>query len=327
MRVFPCALMMLGLAASGLAGQEPGPEPIVQVGVFSTNAEGRTTAAAFDTAPDLSSTVYVGRSLCQLGAGSRQPPSDAIGAWRFSARVISQTPDLAVIEVTWRRLIDNGVALAGADTAVQLTLLAGERAALDRAVPVSPGSCDAVDVAFEARYTPHAFRGAARRVFGAAGAARGAVVRMSGSGSAGAGGASGTSHRAFDVDLWLVHSVPGRDDRVLHQALPVTEAGAAFAFAPVTVETADGPASVQVTGTLALPRAERLVFSTARTIQLVQSSGPPRDQAAPRAGSRQIVEHVPGPEEVLAFEMPPVELKGGRTLPDRFSVRLRVTPR
>lgn len=38
-----------------------------------------------------------------------------------------------------------------------------------------------------------------------------------------AGRGSGAPHRAFDVDLWLVHSVPGRDDRVLHQVLPVNE--------------------------------------------------------------------------------------------------------
>lgn len=95
----------------------------------------------------------------------------------------------------------------------------------------------------------------------------------------------------------------------------------------MTVETPDGPASEQVTGTLGLPRAERLVFSTARTIRFAPASGPPRDQAPPRAGSSQIVERVPGPEEVLAFEMPPVALKGGRVLPDRFAVRVRVTPR
>jgi hypothetical protein len=58
--------------------------------------------------------------------------------------------------------------------------------------------------------------------------------------------------------------VPGRDDRVVHQVLPVTEAGAAFAFVPVTGETPDGPASLQGTGTVALPGAERLVFSTTR---------------------------------------------------------------
>jgi hypothetical protein len=36
---------------------------------------------------------------------------------------------------------------------------------------------------------------------------------------------------------------------------------------------------------------------------------------------------MPGPEEVLSFEMPPIRLHGGVELPDRISVRLQIRPR
>ena len=36
---------------------------------------------------------------------------------------------------------------------------------------------------------------------------------------------------------------------------------------------------------------------------------------------------MPGPEEVLSFEMPPITLNGQPVAPDQLSVRLKIKPR
>jgi hypothetical protein len=36
---------------------------------------------------------------------------------------------------------------------------------------------------------------------------------------------------------------------------------------------------------------------------------------------------MPGPEEVLSFEMPPITLNGQQAAPDQLSVRLTIAPR
>ncbi|HSC25748.1 MAG TPA: hypothetical protein VLD67_00655 [Vicinamibacterales bacterium] len=333
MRIFVlAAAIAIGHGSSAQAQQRHPPEPIVQIGVFSSNADGRNVASAFDTEPDLSSIVYVGRTVCHLGAGYRQPPADATGAWRFSGRMISKTPEEAVVQVTWQRLVENGNPANAGEISVQLTLLAGERVVLDPVAPVYESSCEAITAAFEARYMPR-LSGSRTRMFGVG---AGSAVSGGGSASAGTGLASGGAGaavrrhrdetRLFDIHLWLVHGFPGREDSVVHSVLRVTEQGGEFAFAPVAVETPTGPATLQVTGIIELPGGSRFVFSTNRTIRFGRSGQPPRDPAPARAGSSRIVDRLPGPDEVLSFEMPPVQLNDGQTLPDQFSVRVRVRP-
>ena len=131
------------------------------------------------------------------------------------------------------------------------------------------------------------------------------------------------------VNLWLVHSAPGRDDEVLHQVLSAPHEGAAFAFAPVTINGPGGPATVQVTGsfmvrTNAESGDQQLVFVTNRRV--TRGTGQPRD-AADQAGTSRIVNKMPGPDDVLSFEMPALRAIDGRpALPDRFSLRVRIAP-
>ena len=135
----------------------------------------------------------------------------------------------------------------------------------------------------------------------------------------------------FDVNLWLVRSVPGQPDEVNHATLRMNESGASFSFAPVAVTTSRGQAFVQVTGNLAVVRGtsgeEQLVFSTSRRVGLTSPSQAPRDSAPDSSGTSRIINRMPGPEEVLSFEMPPITLNGQQAAPDQLSVRLKIAPR
>jgi hypothetical protein len=218
-----------------------------------------------------------------------------------------------------------------------------------------PG-CPTVAVGFEARYAPRfsgmgfpaggvgSGGGSGRGSGGSGGAAVtvnvGAVARGGGFGTSvavpQAGGEGGGIRSAagsglFDVNLWLVRVVPGRPDEVTHSLLRMNETGASFSFAPIAVTTSRGEAIVQVTGTLAVVRGtsgeEQLLFSTSRRLGLTAPGQAPRDKAPDSYGESRLINRMPGPEEVLSFEMPPITLNGRQAAPDQFSVRLKIAPR
>jgi hypothetical protein len=351
------ASIVAGSAAPAGAQTANADEPIVQVGLFSYRADGTVQGSAYDNEPSLSSVVYVSGSFCQMGAGNGPLPASAADAWRFSGRVVSRTAEEAVVQVDWQRILENGGSTSTPGGSVQLTLKAGDQVLLDSLLPRTPTSCSIAGVNFEARYRPR-FSDFPRlkqpRVVsgaraggggmgggtgsgggrGAAGTGSGAVGISRGSGSPTTSGAGGgfriiPGARMLAVNLWLVHSVPGREDEVLHQELRAPYEGAAFAFAPVTIDGPGGPASVQVTGSFAVPTNsetgnQHLVFMTSRRV--TRGDDQPRD-TADTAGSSRIVNVMPGPDAVLSFEMPPMRSINGRpAAPDRFSVRVRITP-
>jgi hypothetical protein len=54
---------------------------------------------------------------------------------------------------------------------------------------------------------------------------------------------------------------------------------------------------------------------------------PPRDAAAPDPeGRASVTRPLPGPDDVLEFEMPPIALRGLPVPSDTFAVRLRLKP-
>ena len=169
------------------------------------------------------------------------------------------------------------------------------------------------------------------RIGGAGGSVVGTGVGISGSGGASALAGPGL----FDVNLWLVRSVPGQTDEVTHSTLRMNQDGASFAFPPVAVDTSEGTTMVQVTGSLAVTQTDngeqQLVFSTGRRItnrrDTTTTVGPPRDHGADVQGIGRTTNPLPGPEEVLSFEMPPITLNGRQAAPDQFSVRLKIAPR
>jgi hypothetical protein len=134
------------------------------------------------------------------------------------------------------------------------------------------------------------------------------------------------------ADLWLVHSSPGKDDEVLQASTIARPGGGDFAFAPVTIQTKTGAVAVRVTGTLELgvdaDGQSRFVFGATRRVMFTPSTRAPRDRTVPvdSGGVANTVLAIPGPDEVLSFEMPPIDAAGVPQMPDHFAIRVRLSP-
>ncbi len=353
MKLAALVTLLVAAPAGAAAQTQAAQEPIVQVGIYGYGPDGSIAVAAYDTWPDLTSTVYI--HGCGMGAGNRQPPAGATDVWQFTGKVLSSTSEQAVIQLVWRRPIVRGRPVDGNQSSTQLTLRAGEVVQLDQAGIDEKPNCPAKAVAFEARYTPR-FSGmgfpaggvgsGGSGVSGGTGVVSGKVtstMRPAGAGGFGtsvsisqAGGDSAASPATgaglFDVNLWLVRAVPGRPDEVTHfPLLRMNQTGASFAFTPVAVTTSRGEAMVQVTGSLAVVRGtsgeNQLVFSTSRRVSPSATGQAPRDGSLDSQGMSRIVNRMPGPEEALSFEFPPLKINGELVAPDQFAVRLKIAPR
>jgi hypothetical protein len=332
-----------GGRAAGTSPQPTG-DPVVQVGVFSYQPDGSRAGAAFDTDPNLRSTVYLGSSFCQLGAGDNPAPDHATHAWRFSGKIVSKSADEAVVQLTWQRVLDQGQPATVPEGTVQLTLRNGDRVPLDTVMSQSQSACAVTNAVFEARYMARPFgifkSGPGQKPVDVTGTtiSFGAGGRAT-TGSVSVRNANGTKVRSneaarvpqpgrtFTVELWLVHSVPGKPDEVLHQTLRVSDDGTPFEFAPVTIETGNGSA-VQVTGSVATPGGDKLIFIANRKVTIFARSGErPRDGAFDSQGTSRTIRQLPSPTDVLSFEMPPIRVTAnGSPIADQFAVRVRVTP-
>ena len=89
---------------------------------------------------------------CLMGAGNRPAPADATDVWQFAGKVLSSTPEQAVVQLEWRRTVANGVRIDGGESSQQLTLRFGEPVQLDQAGMEGKPGCPTVAVGFEARY-------------------------------------------------------------------------------------------------------------------------------------------------------------------------------
>ena len=312
------------MAASGAASAQPSTDaqPTVEIGLFGYNVEGTSTSAAWDNEPSLSSTVYANGTLCRVGAGDRTPPPDAAHAWKFSGSIVSKTADEVVLQLRWQRLLDRGQAVAGPVHDVQLTLRKGERVALDSVIPES-SACSSATAAFEVRYGPRLW-GKTTIVRPGAGADR--RPSESASGGAAASGKVAAGPRSpvslTQVDLWLVHQVPGQPEAVFHQVVRPQQNQAEFAFAPVTITTPSGQANVHVTGSLRVSPSRQLIFFTNRRVSYPGQA----DSATNTSGAGKIVRDIPSTEEVISFNMPPIRTAGTpAALPDQFSIRFRTS--
>jgi hypothetical protein len=162
---------------------------------------------------------------------------------------------------------------------------------------------------------------------GAGGGARVVSSGGGGGGGTGSGGGIGTGSAAaalYDVDLWLVQTPASGAEKVTHATMRLDRTGGSLQFGPVTVATPQGTATVQVRVSIALPggdgAGQQVAFTASRSVLFTPSGRPPRD---PLTSSGTTTSALPGPNEVLSFEMPPVTIPGGPSIDERFSVRVR----
>jgi len=353
-------LMVVAQAASGTQSQAAG-TPILQVGVFSIGPDGKQQAAAYETSLATESVQYIAN--CGLGGGNRPVPDRATDAWRVSGKVERMTEDEAVVRIDWQRIRNAGAGSTSPGGSIQLTLHPGDRVPLDSATPDPTAGCGARTVSFEARFEPRPGWMVGPTIVRSgsvgAGGARGGGGAGQGSGVSGTGRAvhvetnvasssvaAGTVSQAdqaskpaaagnpirgdYDVDLFLVRSDtthPEQPDFNL-QGLILRKVGtASFVFSPFTIDTSAGPLSVQIRGSFRVTADQgspQLVFTTMRTVRS-SSNGPTRDGTSGSSGSSTTRSPMPGPDDVLSFELPPIRVpNSSTTLPDQYSVRVRI---
>ena len=352
--LFATALTLGQMTTS--AGQTPPDmsEPVVSFGLFRVQADGPPRGWASQSAgagrPQASGWVTI--SPCpDLGAArSGQPLSDAAtDVWRLSTHVTSISSDTATAQLTWERVRRNGREESGTPQSTTVTLERNERVRLEDIHVPANGQCEARTLALEAVFAAPAD---VMESIAAAGEARANAADSRAPGAPASAqerprifrmppNASGISRTAIAragepapttlmADLWLVRSVPGQPDETLHVTAPVIQIPVRFAFTPLVMQADGGEATVQVEGTVELgmsPGGEpRFFFSAGRRVGFIATNRPARDGASTNESSTKTSVRVPGPDEVISFELPPVQVPGGGEVPERLSIRVRLTP-
>ncbi len=130
------------------------------------------------------------------------------------------------------------------------------------------------------------------------------------------------------VDLWLVHTAPGQPDRTEHQQAQAAPFTRAATFPPSAITTSAGVFTITVEcyveDGLSPAGEPRLFVSASRKVSYAPSNGQARDVRPVIEGSIKTAVEKPGPNDVLAFELPVIQYPGAPSVPDRFSIRLKL---
>jgi hypothetical protein len=334
--------------------------PIVSSGLFVTSADGQSRGSAVQTGErpgaDMAGVVYI--SPCGvIGAASVDRPISAFATdiWLMSGNVQELSDQLASVQIGWRRLRRNGQEESSPEQSHTLNLRRGERHTLENIAVPAMGECEernvSLDVVFASRQELWGIRpGGAGG--GGGGSTGGGMGTRSGSGSgsgsgAGAGAGSGGGGGARYVvspamkgvgdpalerrtaDIWLVRSTPGRADETRHVTSQVIAAPMKYSFPPLTMATGFGTLQVVVAGTVEVgvsPDGKPgFHFTATRNMVWSATTQPAKGSSEIVEGSTKTTVDVPGADEVLSFEMPPLRAPDGTVLPDRLSVRVRLT--
>ena len=228
--------------------------------------------------------VFGRRTICQTATAGAAEPGDAGFGWRVTSQLVRASATSLVVSVDWQRVWDRGQKMAdGPSGTVQLTLRPGDRIPLDLIPNVAPSdACRAVAMALEISV--------ARSL---APAPPASALLPLGSVRGGAG--------LLDAEIWLVHTLPSGAQQAQHHRVRLPADGAPFIFAPVSVTTPEGEARVTFTGEIRRYRAatgrEYLSVATARAV------GRP-SMSSPLTGGATTIIPLPGPDEVLALDIP-----------------------
>ena len=230
--------------------------------------------------------LYSRRSVCEPSASSTAEPKDAAFGWRIASQILSRTERDVVVSINWRRLWEDGRKVNnGPGSTVQLTLHVGARIPLDHIANVKPvPECRAVGLGLEVR------------VAQAAGATGVAIPAFPPDATPG-----GT--KPIDAELWLLHTSPSDVQQVFHQTVRIPTEGGRFSFAPTTITSARGEASVELSGSI-----DRYRTTTGEEYLLLSLTRRVRGYGLPPEGvptsTRPARTPLPPPTEVISFQMP-----------------------
>lgn len=320
--------------------------PVVQVGIFSYGPDGQPQAAAYETT--LASESFQYAAGCEIGGGNRPVPDRATDAWRVSGNIERISEDEAVVRVDWQRVRVGGAPASSPGGSIQLTLHPGDRVPLDSANPEPGAGCGSRTIGFEARFGPRPGwmtvpgRGPLKEspavtIMRGGGASSGAGSG-SGFGARSGGGAARvgptpsdtTASREFSAELFLVRTDPRTPEKPefnLQGRILKVQGLSPFDFAPFVIDGPAGPITVHINGSLRVATergARQLVFTTIRNIRYA-TGGPNGDSTAISTGANTTRTPLPGPEDVLSFELPPIRVANSTAaLPDHYEVRVRI---
>jgi hypothetical protein len=328
MRLLLVTLFSLIVVASAVAQTRdglPANRLIVQVGAFNVRPDGSIGGYAVETGEVDNERLVGGIATdgCRVGAGDSWigagMPAWAPDGWEIRGRVETLAADRAAIQLDWKRVRSAGAAVEQALESRALTLPLDQFVPLDE--PVNNPRCAPNSVVFGARYA-HRFPSTSTLV-------RATPARSGGVAAGGSGVAAGAT--VYSAELWLVRRAPGTPESVVSTAVRVANGVSAFEFVPMRVSVPGGTLVVHVNGQLQILRVTDsqpvLVFDAKRDATFTPSNRPPRDAAGPDPeGRASVTRPLPGPDDVLEFEMPPIALPGVPAPPGTFAVRLRLTP-
>jgi hypothetical protein len=314
--------------------------PKVHAGLFTLNAEGRIGAAAMQSGDrqgaDLAGIVYL--APCNtVGAAN---PGHAISAsatevWKLTGSVVEVASDRATVQLSWQRVRKGGKDEEPTPQWVTVTLKRDERTTLEAISIPAAGNCPARDASLEIAFISMKQLFAANAAAGQTPGSLGPRPSVSGTiskhfsefGFLGDGNVSMPT--ALRAELWLVRSSPGSDE-VRHLRSPVGSIPMSFGFAPISIQTSAGTLTVKVEGTVesgaTATGSPQFHFSAKRTTMFAPANRAARDTTPVVEVSTKTTVAMPGPDDVLSFELPPLQTPDGRHVADRLSVRVKLTP-
>jgi hypothetical protein len=304
----------------------------VYVGLFSVHQNGGRGHAAL-TAETVGDDISGLLSINACGGSSAGTAKHGISAfatdaWRMSGRVLELNDQEAVIQLDSFRIRRGGQDETSAPESMTLTLKRGERRTLETLSFPPSGSCETVTSSLEALLaTRDELTGVSPAVHSTS------STRPSSGVATGGAVKTGRTHTwtgfGVNADLWLVRTSPGRPDETLHLTSTVVPIPTAFSFPPVTAEGRAGKLSVKVEGTIESGRSAdgeyRLHFTATRSVTAMTSARPVAESKPTVEGSTKTTVALPDPNEVISFELPPLRTADGATLPDRWSIRVRLS--
>ncbi len=328
-------------------------EPALLVGLFNRRPDatvsGFTSINGSRVGQDLSGTLSLAPCNSLSASSYDRIPAPATDAWRLRGHVTEFSDTSVSFELTWQRVRENGKDVQGAPQSRMFTLPASGRETLDSISAPVLGTCPehsvTLDVAFDR--LPVAVRlpggGVTSVKVGAEARGGGGVVNAVGASAAGIGGGTSpvgsgavarpnTAGRPVypTVDLWLVHQAAGQAEQSERQRTEVTPFARATTFAPFRIVTSAGVITVTVECYVEDGRTQagepRLFVSASRKVTFSPSGGQARDVRPVVEGSIRTAVEKPGPDDVLAFELPGIQYPGAPPVSDKFSIRLRLVP-
>jgi hypothetical protein len=321
-------------AAAQQAPQGPPKELVLRISATPIYPDGKVHSWVGSDGVTSEDTGYLfgGPNPCTAGASVKEPdassPHGVPGyGWRYFARVLQRQDDNLLVEIEWQRLWDQSRRIEnGQRGSMQVSLHVGDRLPLDDIfVPLVAG-CDASGMHLEASASertvpaPGAKMSVVNGVAGARAAELESMVRSGAGATVGFGSGIASAAEPVNVDLWLVHELANGTDEEVQRMTMSASPSSQFRFPPITVGTAVGNATVEISGNV----SAIVTASGDKQLRILIGRVVRDNPALNGVGSSVSAHPMPKPGEVYSFETPELRSKGEPVKSDRVSLRLRI---